>query len=138
MNKKNRQVIEEFRANGGVVTVSPPRGPVLLLHSRGAKTGREVVTPLLFTRDAGRYVIIASMGGWKRNPDWYYNLIANPDASIEVGTDVLQVTAIEQHGAIREELFARQSAEYPQFDYYQGKTTRVIPLIVLEPVRPAL
>lgn len=109
----------------------------MLLHSRGAKTGREVVTPLLFTRDAGRYVIIASMGGWKRNPDWYYNLIANPDASIEVGTEVLQVTAVEQHGATREALFARQSAEYPQFDYYQGKTTRVIPVIVLEPVRPS-
>jgi deazaflavin-dependent oxidoreductase (nitroreductase family) len=132
LNQKNRQVIEEFRANGGIVTVTPPRGPVLLLHSRGARTGREYVTPLMFMEDGSRYVIFASMGGWRRNPDWYYNLVANPDASIEVGTEVLPVTAVVIEGEERDLLFARQAAEYPQFAYYQGKTTRKIPVIVLQ------
>jgi deazaflavin-dependent oxidoreductase (nitroreductase family) len=132
LNQKNRQVIEEFRANGGVVTVTPPRGPVLLLHSRGARTGREYVTPLMYMEDGSRYVIFASMGGWRRNPDWYYNLVANPDASIEVGTEVLRVTAVVTEGEERDLLFARQAAEYPQFAYYQGKTTRKIPVIVLQ------
>ena len=132
MNQKNRQVIEEFRANGGIVTVTPPRGPVLLLHSRGARTGREYVTPLMYMEDGSRYVIFASMGGWRRNPDWYYNLVANPDASIEVGTEVLPVTAVVTEGEERDLLFARQAAEYPQFAYYQGKTTRKIPVIVLQ------
>lgn len=132
MNQKNRQVIEEFRANGGIVTVTPPRGPVLLLHSRGARTGREYVTPLMYMEDGSRYVIFASMGGWRRNPDWYYNLVANPDASIEVGTEVLRVTAVVTEGEERDLLFARQAAEYPQFAYYQGKTTRKIPVIVLQ------
>jgi deazaflavin-dependent oxidoreductase (nitroreductase family) len=132
LNQKNRQVIEEFRANGGIVTVTPPRGPVLLLHSRGARTGREYVTPLMYMEDGSRYVIFASMGGWRRNPDWYYNLVANPDASIEVGTEVLPVTAVVTEGEERDLLFARQAAEYPQFAYYQGKTTRKIPVIVLQ------
>ena len=136
MNKKNRQVIEEFRANGGVVTVTPPHGPVLILHSAGARSGRECVTPLIYREGEGRYVVCASMGGWKRNPDWYFNLVAHPDAWIEVGSDVLRVTAVIATGAEREELFLRHAEEYPQFAYYQGKTSRVIPVIVLIPAGP--
>lgn len=132
VNQKNRQVIEEFRANSGVVTVTPPRGPVLLLHTKGARTGKDVLTPLMYMKDGERYVIFASKGGWKTNPDWYYNLLAHPGARIEVGTEVLDVVAREVHGGERSELFARQAAEYPQFAYYQGKTKRVIPVIVLE------
>ena len=131
MNRKNRQVIEEFRANGGIVTVTPPNGPVLILHSRGARTGRECVTPLIYRRDGDAYVICASMGGWRRHPDWYYNLAAHPDASIEVGTEVFAVTARITEGAERDDLYARHAEAYPQFDYYQGKTKRVIPVIVL-------
>jgi deazaflavin-dependent oxidoreductase (nitroreductase family) len=133
MNKKNRQVIEEFRANGGIVTVNPPQGPVLILHSRGAKTARECETPLMYLEDGDRYVVFASMGGWRRNPDWYYNLVANPEAWIEVGTESIAITAVVMQGKARDELFARQAQAYPQFAYYQGKTTRVIPVIALEP-----
>ena len=133
MNRKNRQVINEFRANAGVVTVTPPHGPVLILHSTGAKSGRECETPLIYREDAGRFIVCASMGGWKHNPDWYFNLVAHPDAWIEAGTSVLGVTAVVAQGAEREELFQGHCETYPQFGYYQRKTTRVIPVIVLVP-----
>ena len=132
LNQKNRQVIDEFRANGGVVDVMPPRGPILLLHSKGARTGRECLTPLMYLKDGDRYVVYASKGGTPGNPDWYYNLVANPRTLIEVGVDVFAVMAVVARGEVREELFARQSADYPQFAYYQGKTKRRIPVIVLE------
>ena len=133
MNKKNRQVIDEFRANGGVVTVTPPSGPILLLHTKGARSGRDLVTPLIYRRDSSRYVVLASMGGWKTNPAWYYNLVANPDAWIEVGDEVVAVDAIVTSGAERETLFAAHAEAYPQFAYYQSKTRRTIPVVVLEP-----
>ncbi len=126
-------MIDQFRANGGVVTVVPPRGPVLILHSMGARTGRECETPLLFSRDGERYVIIASMGGYKRNPDWYYNLVANPDdASIEVGTEAFGVSVEFVHGEERDRLYKLQAEIYPQFDLYRRKTKRIIPVMTLE------
>ncbi len=132
MNQKNRQVIEEFRATGGVVNVTPPRGPILILHSKGAKTGRECVTPLIYLEDGDRYVVFASRDGSRRNPDWYYNLVVHPDASVEVGTEALTVTATVAEGDERDLLFSRQATAFPQFAYYQGKTQRRIPVITLE------
>ena len=131
MNAKNRQVIEEFRANGGVVNVRPPNGPILLLHTVGAKSGRHLVTPLIYRADGDDYVVLASMGGWKRNPAWYHNLIANPEAFIEVGREQIAVTAEIVEGEERDRLFALHATEYPQFDYYQTKTSRRIPVVVL-------
>lgn len=131
MNAKNRQVIEEFRANGGVVNVRPPNGPILLLHTVGAKSGRRLVTPLIYRAEADDYVVLASMGGWKTNPAWYHNLVANPAAFIEVGTESFSVTAEIAEGEERDRLFALHAQAYPQFDYYQGKTSRRIPVIVL-------
>ena len=136
MNKKNQQVIDEFRANGGVVTITPPHGPVLLLHTKGARTGRELVTPLIYRPEGDCYVVLASMGGWKTNPAWYYNLVANPGASIEVGMQTLDVTAVVAEGAERERLFVLHCEAYEQFAYYQGKTKRQIPVIVLTPASP--
>lgn len=135
MSQKNRQVIEEFRANGGIVTVRPPNGPVLLLHTRGAKSGRDCLTPLIYRKDGARYVVVASMGGWKTNPAWYYNLLAEPQAFqafVEVGSETFAVTAIITHGEERERLFDLHAETYPQFAFYQSKTTRIIPVIVLE------
>ena len=131
MNAKNRQVIEEFRANGGVVNVRPPNGPVLLLHTVGAKSGRHLVTPLIYRADGDDYVVLASMGGWKMNPAWYHNLVANPEAFIEVGREQFAVTALIAEGEERDRLFALHAAEYPQCDYYQTKTSRRIPVVVL-------
>jgi deazaflavin-dependent oxidoreductase (nitroreductase family) len=133
VNTKNRQVIEEFRANGGVVTVRPPNGPILLLHTKGAKTGRAVVTPLIYRSEDDAYVVLASRGGWKANPAWYHNLVANPDALIEVGTETVAVTAEIAEGEEYERLFALHAEAYPQFEYYRGKTKRRIPVIVLRP-----
>ena len=132
MNQKNRRVIEEFRANGGVVSVTPPRGPILLLHSKGAWSGKECLTPLMFIRDGERLVVFASKGGTRGNPDWYFNLVANPEASIEVGSEAFAVSAVIAEGEERDALFARQAADFPQFDYYEGKTRRTIPVVLLE------
>ena len=134
MNKKNRQVIEEFRANGGVVTVTPPNGPILLLHTTGARTGKPWLTPLIYLQQGDDYVVAASMGGWRRNPDWYHNLLTYPEVSIEVGTANLAVNAVIVTGECRHRLFQRLAEAYPQFDYYQGKTRRTIPVVVLRPV----
>ena len=131
MNAKNRQVIEEFRANGGVVNVRPPNGPVLLLHTVGARSCRHLVTPLIYRAEANDYVVLASMGGWKTNPAWYHNLVAKPDAFVEVGTEQFLVTAAIVEGEERDRLFALHAEAYPQFDYYQRKTSRQIPVIVL-------
>lgn len=131
VNSKNRQVIDEFRANGGVVTVRPPNGPILLLHTKGARTGRALVTPLIYRSEGDAYVVLASRGGWKANPAWYYNLLANPDAFVEVAEDAFAVTAEIVEGEERDRLFALHAEAYPQFDYYQGKTKRRIPVIVL-------
>ena len=133
MNKKNRQVIEEFRANGGIVTVTPPNGPILLLHTTGARTGKACLTPLIYLQLGAAYVVAASMGGWKRNPDWYYNLLAHPEASIEVGPATLTVEAVIATGEERNGLFGRLAEAYPQFAYYQRKTSRTIPVVVLKP-----
>jgi deazaflavin-dependent oxidoreductase (nitroreductase family) len=133
MNKKNQQVIDEFRANAGVVLVTPPHGPVLLLHTAGARTGHELITPLIYRIEGEAYVVAASMGGWKTNPAWYYNLLAHCNATIEVGTRRIEVAALVPEGAERERLFAQHSEAYPQFAYYQGKTKRQIPVIVLQP-----
>jgi deazaflavin-dependent oxidoreductase (nitroreductase family) len=133
MNAKNRLVVEQFRANNGIVTVVPPRGPVLLLHTSGAKSGNPCLTPLMYLQDGERQVIFASMGGWKRNPDWYYNLHAHPeDITVEVGSVVYEARAIEVHGPERDALYDEMASMYPQFTLYKKKTRRRIPVIVLE------
>ena len=137
MNAKNRRVIEEFRANGGVVSVRPPNGPILLLHTRGARSGKSLVTPLIYRREGDSYVVLASMGGWKTNPAWYYNLCAHPEASIEVGASAFPVRAQVVEGEERGRLFALHAEAYPQFEYYRSKTRRQIPVILLHPQPPA-
>jgi deazaflavin-dependent oxidoreductase (nitroreductase family) len=133
VNAKNRLVVEQFRANNGVVKVVPPRGPVLLVHTKGAKTGNDILTPLYFLQDGDRHVLFASMGGWKRNPDWYHNLCANPeDVIVETGTDIYRARAFEVHGPERDALYKAMEAIYPQFTLYRKKTKRLIPVIALE------
>ncbi len=128
----NAQVIEEFRANNGVVGMLGDM-PVLLLHHTGAKSGAGRVNPLAYMQDGGRYVIFASKAGAPTNPDWYYNLKAHPNVEIEVGTDTIDVTASEATGEERERLFNTQAESMPQFAEYAQKTDRVIPVIILTP-----
>ncbi|MBV8078853.1 MAG: nitroreductase family deazaflavin-dependent oxidoreductase [Actinobacteria bacterium] len=128
----NDSIITEFRANEGRVG-GPFQGmPLLLLTHTGAKTGTKRTNPLAYLEDDGRYVIFASKGGAPTNPDWYHNLRANPDVTVEVGTDTFAARARVAEGAERDELYARQAELRPQFAEYAQKTTRVIPVVVLE------
>jgi deazaflavin-dependent oxidoreductase (nitroreductase family) len=129
----NQQVIEEFRANGGKAGGMFEGMPLLLLHNTGAKSGKDYVTPLVYLEDDGRQVIFASKGGAPENPGWYHNLKANPEVSIEVGTETIDVTAEEATGEERERLYGIQEKEQPQFAEYATKTDRKIPVIVLVP-----
>jgi deazaflavin-dependent oxidoreductase (nitroreductase family) len=130
----NAQIIDEFRANQGVVGGMFEGMPILLLHHTGAKSGQHRVNPVAYLADDGSYAIFASKGGAPTNPAWYHNLKAHPDVSIEVGGDQLDVVAREATGEERDRLFNAQAARAPQFGQYQENTTRQIPVIVLEPL----
>ncbi len=132
MNDWNRQIIEEFRANGGKVSGQFAGAPLLLLSTTGAKSGQKRTNPLAYTRDGDRLVIIASKAGAPTSPDWYYNLLAHPNATVEVGTETFDVTAVVATGEERDRLYAQQAQLMPNFAEYQTKTTRVIPVVVLE------
>jgi deazaflavin-dependent oxidoreductase (nitroreductase family) len=127
----NQQIIDEFRANGGVVGGRFAGAPMLLLTTTGAKSGRHRITPLVYLPDGDRFVIIASKGGAPRHPDWYHNLVAHPDTTIEVGAETIPVTAVEVTGEERDRLYARQAALRPAFAEYETRTTRTIPVIAL-------
>ena len=128
----NRQLIEEFRTNGGKVTGQFAGRPLLLLTSTGAKSGRVYTTPLVYTKDGDRLVIIASKGGAPTNPDWYHNLVAHPTATVELPDERFQAKVVVTAGAERDRLFNEQAKQMPNFAEYQRNTTRKIPVIVLE------
>ena len=129
----NKAIIEEFRANEGRVGGNFEGRPILLLHHKGAKTGVERVNPLAYQPlENGAVAIFASKGGAPTNPDWYHNLRANPDASVELGTEKYDVTARVAEGDERERIWSRQKELMPGFAQYEKSTTRQIPVIVLE------
>jgi deazaflavin-dependent oxidoreductase (nitroreductase family) len=128
----NLKIIEEFRANGGE-TSGPFKGrPLLLLTTTGAKSGEQHTTPLVYSKDGDRYVIIASMGGAPKSPSWYFNVKANPKVTLEVGTEKFEATARIAYEPERTRLYDQQAAMMPAFNDYKEKTTRVIPVVVLE------
>jgi deazaflavin-dependent oxidoreductase (nitroreductase family) len=130
----NAQVIDEFRSNGGKVGGPFEGTPLLLLHHTGAKSGRARINPLVYQPDDGRYVIFASKAGAPTNPDWYHNLKAHPETTIEVGTDTIEVRASEASGGERDRLFREETERAPNFAEYAEKTQgRTIPVIVLTP-----
>ncbi len=129
----NAQIIEEFRANEGRVGGMFEGNPLLLLHHTGARSGTSYVNPLAYQADGGRYVIFASKAGAPENPGWYHNLKANPETTIEVGTETLPVRAEEASGEERDRLYATQAERIPQFAEYQEKAGRTIPVMVLTP-----
>ncbi len=128
----NQGVIKEFRANQGKVSGQMEGMPMILLTTTGAKTGRTLVRPLVYTRDGDRIVLVASFAGGPHNPPWYHNLIANPVATVEVGAEKFQVRAKPAAGEERERLFNQHAAKMPIFNDYRKKTTRQIPVLVLE------
>lgn len=134
MNDWNQQIIAEFRANDGVVGGPFEGAPMVLVHHTGAKTGTERVTPLMAQLKGDDLVIFASKGGAPDNPDWYHNLLANPETTVEYGTDTFAVKARVAEGDEREQLWTKQKTEWPQFQGYEDSTTRTIPVVVLERV----
>ena len=133
MSDWNAGIIEEFRANDGAVGGVFEGKPLLLLHHRGAKTGTERVSPLMYHEDGSTIHVFASKAGADTNPDWYHNLLANPDVEIEVGTERRPMTATEITGAERDRVYGEQAAQFPQFGEYQAGTDRTIPVTAVTP-----
>ncbi len=131
-NDWNRKIIEEFHANKGKVGGPFEGAPLLLLTTTGAKSGQQRTTPLVYMPDGDRMIIFASKAGAPTNPDWYHNLVAHPQVTVEVGTETLNVTAVVITGEERDRLYAKQAAINPGFAEYETKTTRKIPVIALE------
>jgi deazaflavin-dependent oxidoreductase (nitroreductase family) len=129
----NTRIIEEFRANHGRVGHGFEGAPLLLLHTDGARSGEQRISPTMYLKDGDRYVVFASRGGSDVHPAWYHNLTAHPAAQIEVGDDTVDVVAVEAQGAERDDLYARQVALYPIFGKYAAGTTRTIPVMILTP-----
>ena len=133
-NDWNRDIIEQFRANAGTVGGQFEGIPLLILHTKGAKSGAERLNPLAYLEFEGRMFIFASMGGAPKNPDWFYNLLANPEVSVEVGTSTHHVRAVPLSGEERDRIYTEQGTRVASFVEYQQKTSRVIPVVELVPV----
>ena len=129
----NAQIIDEFRANQGRVGGMFEGATLLLLHHTGARSGQSRVNPLVYAREGEQYVIFASKAGAPTNPDWYYNVIAHPETTIEVGTETIDVVASEVTGEDRDRIFRAQAERNPQFAEYERTAGRVIPVIALTP-----
>ena len=125
----NRQVIEEFRAHGGEVQGWPP---LILLTTKGARSNQTRIYPLMAVPDGDHYIAVASSGGAPKNPQWYHNLLAYPDVTVEVEKETFQATARLLTGKQREEAFAKAVAVFAPYGEYQKKTTRKIPVFLIE------
>ena len=131
----NGQVIEEFRANGGKVGGYFEGASLLLLHHAGAKTGTERVNPLVYQQVGGSYAIFASAGGQPRDPQWFRNLVAHPDVTVEVGTSTVKARARIADSEERARIWATQKERMSNFaDYEKSAAPREIPVVLLDPV----
>jgi deazaflavin-dependent oxidoreductase (nitroreductase family) len=129
----NAEVIAEFRANKGeVASPYPDPPPMLLLYTSGARSGREHVVPMRCLPDGDTLYVFASAHGSVRNPDWYHNVVADPDITIEKGTETIPVHATEVFGEERDAIFARQADRFPVFAEYERTLDRTIPVIRLD------
>jgi deazaflavin-dependent oxidoreductase (nitroreductase family) len=133
-NDWNTKIIEEFRANHGKVGGPFEGATLLILHTTGAKSGEERESPLLYRTDGDNLVIFASFAGAPVNPAWFHNLLAHPDASVELGTETRVVRARVADPEERDRLWEWNKADYPTFAEYESKTDRTIPVVILEPV----
>jgi deazaflavin-dependent oxidoreductase (nitroreductase family) len=132
INDWNARIIEEFRAGGGKVGGQFEGASLLLLHSTGAKSGVERINPLAYQAVGDAFAIFASKAGADTNPDWYYNVVAHPDCTVEVGTETVDVRARVLEGDEREPVWSTQKVLAPGFAEYEQKTARVIPVVLLE------
>jgi deazaflavin-dependent oxidoreductase (nitroreductase family) len=132
MAEFNKKVIDEFRSSGGKVGGQFNGAPMIIVTHTGAKSGKSYTTPLVYTKDGNRYVIIASKAGAPKNPSWYHNLVVHPEVTLEIGAEKFKARAKEVKGEERDRLFAAQAKMMPQFNDYASKTSRKIPVFVLE------
>jgi deazaflavin-dependent oxidoreductase (nitroreductase family) len=132
MRTFNQNIIDEFRANDGKVGGQFAGAPLLLLTTIGAKSGAQHTSPVVYTTDGDRVVIIASFAGGPRNPAWFHNLVANPEVTVELPGDTFPARAVVASGDDRDRLYAAQAAKMPVFTEYQDKTSRTIPVVTLE------
>jgi deazaflavin-dependent oxidoreductase (nitroreductase family) len=135
MSDFNQATIDEFRANNGKVGGYFAGANMLLLHTVGARSGQARTNPVVYVSDGDRLVVIASKGGADRNPDWYYNLLANPNVTVELGTEQFpaRATAVTEEPE-RSRLYAKMVEHRPGFADYERKTSRKIPAVILERV----
>jgi deazaflavin-dependent oxidoreductase (nitroreductase family) len=132
----NTQVIEEFRANEGRVGGQFAGAPMVLVHHRGRRTGRELVNPMMYLQDDAdpkTIYVFASKGGAPTDPDWYRNLVAAGEGEVEVGTERWPVTVTDLQGEARDRVYAEQARRYPGFADYERRTAgvRTIPVLAL-------
>jgi deazaflavin-dependent oxidoreductase (nitroreductase family) len=135
INDWNASVIAEFRKNGGKVGGRFANAPVVLITTTGARSGEPRTNPLVCLPYGDRLIVFASFGGAPRNPDWYYNLRANPELTVEYGSETFKARAVIAEGEERDRLYTEQVARFPAFGEYQTKTTRRIPVVILERIR---
>jgi proline iminopeptidase len=125
--------VRRYRETGGEVGHIWKEGStVLLLTTKGRKTGRETTTPLIYTQDGDHYVVVASEGGAPTDPGWYRNLVRHPEVEVQVEEDVFFARARTAQGDERERLWRKANEVWPHFDEYAKRTERVIPVVVLE------
>jgi deazaflavin-dependent oxidoreductase (nitroreductase family) len=135
LNERNKRIIDEFRANEGRVGGPFEGKDLLLLHTVGAKSQAERINPVACIKDGERFAVIASKGGAPTHPDWYYNIVANPQVTVEVGTEKFHAQAMVAEEPERSRLYEKMVEVMPGFDGYRRGTTRIIPVIVLTPVK---
>jgi deazaflavin-dependent oxidoreductase (nitroreductase family) len=128
-NDRNKAVIEEFRTHEGQVQ---GWGSLILLTTTGAKTGQQRIIPLMRVDEGDRVIAVASKGGYPKHPEWYFNVLAHPEVTVEVGSEKFETTARILTGQERERAFARAVEVFPNYAEYQKKTDREIPVIALE------
>jgi deazaflavin-dependent oxidoreductase (nitroreductase family) len=130
-NAWNATIIAEFRANEGRVGGPFEGAPVLLLHTTGARTREERINPMMYLNEDGKIYVFASKAGADTNPDWFHNLVANPQVTIEMGREKVNASANPVTGEEHDRIYAVQAQRYPGFAEYQSKTTRRIPVVEL-------
>jgi deazaflavin-dependent oxidoreductase (nitroreductase family) len=131
-NDFNTQIIEEFRANDGIVGGPFEGSPLLILTTKGAKSGQDRAAPMMYRQEGERVFVFASKAGAPTNPDWYHNLVAEPEVTVEVGAERFAARASVVTGPERDRIYTDHAAEYPGFAEYQEKTDRVIPVVELK------
>jgi deazaflavin-dependent oxidoreductase (nitroreductase family) len=135
MNDFNTKIIKEFRENGGVVGGPFEGASLLILHTTGAKSGAVRENPVVYKDLGGSYAVFASKAGAPTNPDWYYNILAHPALEAEIGTETVALTARVADPEEREQIWVPWKTANPGFAEYEAKTTRTIPVVILEPAR---